>query len=386
MKLSDVFANYLKNFEDLTAANNLVLHLKDANLLLEAYLLSRYITGSKDSWINLVNFDSILADRRFFLSHRLPKDAQAGDIWFDVIEIMPMLLVAREPEEVTEYSPELLHRMTPFHSWISINRTKNWQFEAFLKLAETKPRKNQVKPPREALELSRISISDELSDQSKILKDEAGLYALWFNKSLPSIDGWRNLKNLDSLAFNLFWSNNSKEWLGKFSNSDEGLRFAINKFELDSDLEEDEATHFGEFFFSEEIFMRTSVDMQIGLSKSRQNSWLTEIVSLDLLNTFERDAKIIELLRKMHRTLLVGNEKTWADRVLKILNGLESPDEKIQEDSIKNGLSFFGGAGSLNDIVLHRNGIPLVEENDVLESLKTNTYKELAYLSGKLTV
>lgn len=38
----------------------------------------------------------------------------------------------------------------------------------------------------------------------------------------------------------------------------------------------------------------------------------------------------------------------------------------------------FGGMGSLNDLILHRDGVPVIEENDYLNELRVKLY---AYLT-----
>jgi hypothetical protein len=37
----------------------------------------------------------------------------------------------------------------------------------------------------------------------------------------------------------------------------------------------------------------------------------------------------------------------------------------------------YGGMGSFNDIVLHKNGIPLIQENDELDGLRHMLYNQL---------
>jgi hypothetical protein len=44
----------------------------------------------------------------------------------------------------------------------------------------------------------------------------------------------------------------------------------------------------------------------------------------------------------------------------------------------------YGGMGSFNDIVLHKNGIPLIRENDELDDLRHKLYKQLDHAIGLL--
>lgn len=87
-----------------------------------------------------------------------------------------------------------------------------------------------------------------------------------------------------------------------------------------------------------------------------------------------------------------------ADNLRQILNHtiihLKSVDEQNWSNNLKNSLAryvqmsttyeeqmilydllkIYGGMGSFNDLVLHRDGIPLLEENDVLDELRHKLY------------
>lgn len=75
-------------------------------------------------------------------------------------------------------------------------------------------------------------------------------------------------------------------------------------------------------------------------------------------------ARMIDLLR-------AGAFDNWAVALEKIKKGF---DEDPKCASLKL-LSMFGGMGSLNDVVLYRDGQPLFLENNELDSLKTQLYE-----------
>ena len=72
--------------------------------------------------------------------------------------------------------------------------------------------------------------------------------------------------------------------------------------------------------------------------------------------------------------VLVGRNDLWADHVRR------AADEVSRSDAhgLQRFLGFFGGMGSLNDLVLHRDGLPLVAENDQLDRLRARAW-ELAH-------
>ena len=74
-------------------------------------------------------------------------------------------------------------------------------------------------------------------------------------------------------------------------------------------------------------------------------------------------ARMVELLR-------IGEDYDWANDFEKLRGKIATnPDETAYEIRIS-----YGGMGSLNDIVLHRNGQPLTTENDEFDALKTELY------------
>jgi hypothetical protein len=85
-------------------------------------------------------------------------------------------------------------------------------------------------------------------------------------------------------------------------------------------------------------------------------------------------------LKELNDLLISTNELAWANRVLAFENKLQVSREEWKQLA-REGLNFFGGMGSLNDIVLHKNGIPLLEENDKLDILRNEIYSELVEIS-----
>jgi hypothetical protein len=68
-----------------------------------------------------------------------------------------------------------------------------------------------------------------------------------------------------------------------------------------------------------------------------------------------------------------NDEASWAKAFEKLGNELDID----YESSIYSLKGFYGGMGSFNDIVLHKNGMPLIRENDALDELRHLLYKQL---------
>ncbi len=80
------------------------------------------------------------------------------------------------------------------------------------------------------------------------------------------------------------------------------------------------------------------------------------------------DIKLI--LIKMLALLKLSNAKDWEKAIQKLsYEILGMPNETKREI-----LSLYGGMGSLNDLVLHKDEYPLRKENDEFDSLKTQLF------------
>jgi hypothetical protein len=90
-------------------------------------------------------------------------------------------------------------------------------------------------------------------------------------------------------------------------------------------------------------------------------------VGAEMINEIKKTlTNIISILRS-------NNENAWA----KTFETLGSELDVDCEASIFALKKVYGGMGSFNDIVLHKNGQPLRKENDELEDLSHRLYQQL---------
>lgn len=73
-----------------------------------------------------------------------------------------------------------------------------------------------------------------------------------------------------------------------------------------------------------------------------------------------------------------NNESSWA----KIFEKLASELDIDCESSIQLLKKLYGGMGSFNDVILHKNGMPLIQENDELDDLRHSLYNQLTQAIG----
>ena len=78
-----------------------------------------------------------------------------------------------------------------------------------------------------------------------------------------------------------------------------------------------------------------------------------------------------EAMHDIEAFLRSHNESFWADHVEHCVAFIDRSDAY----GLSKFLSLFGGMGSLNDLVLHRNGSPLPDETDHLRALTDRAWR-----------
>jgi hypothetical protein len=82
--------------------------------------------------------------------------------------------------------------------------------------------------------------------------------------------------------------------------------------------------------------------------------------------------KVKDLISKIIPLMETGNEDYWLRYFKYIMERFDSDDDK--EVIISLSQIFKGGMGSFSDIVLHKNGVPLIAENNQLDALKDQLF------------
>lgn len=77
------------------------------------------------------------------------------------------------------------------------------------------------------------------------------------------------------------------------------------------------------------------------------------------------------LLKRMVELLRLGGVDDWANTFERLRDELAVDPEGVESKI----LSMYGGMGSLNDLVLYRNGQPLLAENNEFDALRTRLYE-----------
>ena len=130
--LIDAYVAYLR--DPAGGRQALVRSLEAAGYTLEAGLLRQARAGRLVA--TRVDNPGAWAGRRAFVGSGLPTDAAAGDIWFDTLEVVPMILLPDAPLEVDlSYSAASWRGATRCIPGSRCGRSSSGSFGGFLALA-----------------------------------------------------------------------------------------------------------------------------------------------------------------------------------------------------------------------------------------------------------
>jgi hypothetical protein len=155
VSLTDAFTSFLRSRrkDDLVAA---------LGNRLEGRLLAQWSGGT-----HAADADGT----RAWIGPALPSAAEPYDLWLDAVELMPMVLVPR---------PDVARMV----GWVATRPVERWQFGAFLAVARIRARRSDL------FDRARILDGPETTPVTRVIRDEAELYARWFGKLLPSRPTW----------------------------------------------------------------------------------------------------------------------------------------------------------------------------------------------------
>lgn len=78
-----------------------------------------------------------------------------------------------------------------------------------------------------------------------------------------------------------------------------------------------------------------------------------------------------DAMRELEQLLRDHDQSFWADQIARCLQSIDRSDAY----GLQSFLALFGGMGSLNDLVLSRDGVTLRDENDRLQMLTTRAWE-----------
>lgn len=264
-KLSDHFTEFLSHGGSNKLNDLFIKDLYNFGYGLESELLKRYLQEGDFSLSNF-SWKASLAGT-CYVSTQVPKEnCKIGDIWFDIIELTPMVLVCPDGNEALKM-------------WISLHPAYYWQFKAFLNLVSWEITQNYFLKADDLLDKSRFNKDNELGFINDIYHEEAVAYAHWFGKSLLghlTLEQVREDLSQDELSMIL--PSDIYVWNGTEHPHSEFLRIASSQKNIHSDIyeefdsiDDDDAARlkhdavFSEWYKSDKISLSTAVRADTGL-------------------------------------------------------------------------------------------------------------------------
>ena len=257
MMLADAFAAYLRDRSNRSVGSTFVSGLESEGYAVEASLLKCHLSDPDGE--ALVEVGGPWSGRRARFGLKPPDRGEAGDLWFDPLEVVPMVLLPSADD-----GPGAALR-----SWLAIRPVANWQVSTFVELAPVSPRRQQIKAPLALLDRARLLTGRDTDPAMSATPAEAAMYAHWFGKSLGGLEDWRAAyAHLSAEQVEALWGRNREELGGEF---EEGVSIVVrpDTVTLDYSAAYDLGTHsevfVGEFEARPGAAFRTRILVQLGL-------------------------------------------------------------------------------------------------------------------------
>lgn len=268
-KLETAFREYLQTEHSLEKLKTLSELLPAVNLVDEANALKTYLEqGSKGIYTMQ---QGVWAGRRCYVGPYPPAQAEFGDLWFDVVELTPMVLV-----------PNLEKQSKDVISWLAVHPVYMWQFRAFLHLLKWEIATTYFLGVDDLLDMTRFNGADGITYASNIYYEEAIAYAIWFRKGTSAQFELQAAKHsLTESMFNALLPDNILLWKAGGFPVSEFIRMAVGQKTLDKGPEGEmqelalsdeeraalsvlDRTLFDEWERSENIGFSTRVELKYG--------------------------------------------------------------------------------------------------------------------------
>lgn len=259
MTLSELYIDLLRTRDPsrgLALANAL-----SASRPLEAHLLERF---AREGTGSVVINEGSWHGRTAWIGPQLPKTSEAGQLWFDTIELTAMVSLARPPPEA-DWAPQAIQRWTPLLGWLSLHPVSVWQYNAYVAMTKGPP-------------LRILRDVEEMAPVTSVTPLEAHDFCRWMSKQLPEAFFWEIVRDKMRDSFDRIWGASVKEWFG-WPEPDENEAFALtpqtideNPYEQEGDVSPDRRMRYACNERSKDITFRTAVFTEVGLNPS-QPSW-----------------------------------------------------------------------------------------------------------------
>jgi hypothetical protein len=165
--LDDCFYDYLNSEVKSATAMVLAGTLKESGLVWAAEALRMYIANNSEPTAMLWN------GRPCVISANAPLSPATGEVWFDPVEILPMIMCPH-PE-----IPDIDQA-----SWVALHPVQAWQFRTFLRMVKIGRKRTEFPHAGDYLEPARFAHLPGVNYVTNVYHDEGLAYTIWFGKTL----------------------------------------------------------------------------------------------------------------------------------------------------------------------------------------------------------
>lgn len=169
--IETLYKNYLESLLAVQTGRTLYQACYQMGLQKEGQALEDYFESNAEKGKGIQGRD--WNGRRCFIGAHLPPNLRPGDVWFDITEISPMILIP--PSDKSSTSPGQL---------ISLHPVYVWQFRTFLRLVDYHLVNKYFMNVPDLLQLDRFISMDNTAIVTDVYHEEAVAYAHWFGKYL----------------------------------------------------------------------------------------------------------------------------------------------------------------------------------------------------------
>ncbi|MCA0458446.1 MAG: hypothetical protein LCI00_31065 [Chloroflexi bacterium] len=172
-QLEITYQHYLEQRADKNLVTNLSKELRRIELVDEADALALY--HKKGDGATFIWKTGVLAGKRCFVGRWKPDNAEYGDLWFDTIQLMPMIFLQNLPT----YSPDSI-------CWLALQPVRIWQFRVFLRVVSWEFWRRDFVSVQDCFDLKRFEDLDGTTPVKQVYWEEACAYAHWFHMFITS--------------------------------------------------------------------------------------------------------------------------------------------------------------------------------------------------------
>ncbi|MBO0859167.1 MAG: hypothetical protein J2P21_11955 [Chloracidobacterium sp.] len=211
--LAKIFEDYLKSGLDPDVSAELCPALNYSGFHNESFALRKYLESQAEGADQPVELN--WGPRKCYVGINLPPKPNPGDVWFDIVELTPMILIP------------LKSNIHPPSVWLAMHPVYEWQFKGFLGCVKLGRKRIELEHPADYLSAKRFNDLGGKNYITDVYHDEALAYAGWFGKILSGQDDLRYAKTfLNDSEFSMMLPKGMRLWDGSEFPSSEFVRTA----------------------------------------------------------------------------------------------------------------------------------------------------------------